>query len=97
MTDEERLARLEGHGFALEALLARLVWMWTVDQPHPPTALSRYLRPIEEQMDALLASQSPPSAAMLSAHQQVREFAEEMERTLQREALNRAGGEGPVQ
>jgi hypothetical protein len=97
MTDEERIARLEGHSFALEALLARLVWVWTLDQPHPPTALARYLRPVEEQMAVMLASQSPPTAAMQAAHQQVREFAQELERTLQREALNRASGEGSVQ
>lgn len=97
MTNEERLARLEGHQFALEALLAGLVWVRVADQPHPPTALSHYLRPVEEQMAAMLASQSPPSAAMQAAHQQVREFAEELERTLQRQALLRTGAKGPVQ
>jgi hypothetical protein len=92
---EEEIEELFGRQFAVEAMLTH-VWAWAKAQPHPPSALAGYLRPLEEGMDQM-ANQSPRSAAMQAAQATVRQIAEELERTLHRQVVLRAGGEGPVQ
>ena len=94
---DEDIEALFGRQFALEAMLTHLIWAWTKDQPHPPSALAGFLRPIEEGMAAMKASQSPPSAAMTAAAETVHGIAVELERILQSAALRRADGEGGVQ
>lgn len=94
---DEEIEMLIGRQFALEAMLTQLIWKWASSQPHPPTALSEYLRPVEDGMAQLAASSPDGSIAMSASRSTVRMIAEELERTLHREALNRASGKGPVQ
>lgn len=93
---DEEIEELFGRQYALESMLTHLIWAWAKDQPHPPSALANYLRPIEEGL-AKTASQSPGSAAIQAARATVREIGLELERTLQQQALLRTSGEGPVQ
>jgi hypothetical protein len=93
---EEELEHLFGQAFALEAMLTHLIWAWAKEQPHPPTALSTYLRPIEESMAELGRGQHG-NLAMKAAEETVRGIALELERTLHEEALRRTEREGPVQ
>lgn len=92
---EKEIEELFGRQFALETMLTHLIWSWAKDQPHPPSALGNYLRPIEAGVDRMAASQSPESVSMQAAR--VREIAKELERTLQQAALHRASGKGRVQ
>jgi len=92
---DEEIEALFGRQYALESMLTHLIWSWAKEQPHPPSALSEYLRPIEQGMAALAANQSPESAAMQAARMTVREIALELEQTLQKAALHRAGAKGP--
>lgn len=91
------IEELFGRQFALEALVTQLAWSWAGSQPHPPTALAGFLRPVEDGMAKLAASQPSQSAATRAALETVRGIALELERTLQSAALRRAGGEGGVQ
>lgn len=94
---DAEIEELFGRQFALEAMLTQLIWAWAKEQPHPPTALAGYLRPVEEGMAKLAASQPTPGDAMRAAQETVRGIALELERTLQEAALRRASATGPVQ
>lgn len=94
---EEEMEELIGRQFALEAMLTHLIWSWAKEQPHPPSALAGYLRPIEEGMERFAASHSPDNASMRAARQAVRDIAKELERTLHEAALRRSSDKGPVQ
>ncbi len=94
---DEEFEELVGRQFALEAMLTHLIWSWAKEQPHPPTALAGYLRPVEEGMARFAASQSPENGSIRAAQEAVRDIAKELEKTLQEASLRRAGGTGPVQ
>ena len=94
---ELEIEELFGRQFALESMLTHLIWSWAKDQPHPPTALAGYLRPIEQGMAALAANQSSGNVSMQAARETVRQIGLELERTLQKAALHRADDQGPVQ
>lgn len=93
---DEEFEELKGRQFAVEAMLTQLIWAWAKDQPLPPVALAGLLRPIERQM-ARMASRSPEDMAIQVARLTVRDIAEELGRTVEKEALRRTGGKGPVQ
>jgi hypothetical protein len=100
MVDEvsakEAVEELLGRQFAVEAMLTHLISKWMLSQPHPPTALGEYLRPLEEGM-AKMASHPNADRSVKAAQTTVREIALELERTLHKEALLRAGSSGQAQ
>lgn len=85
---------IQGILLAHETLLTHLIWRFAMGQPHPPTALSAYLRPIEEKMAHLLHSQSIPQGIADAAHATTQQIARQLEKTLHVESLRRAKPKG---
>jgi hypothetical protein len=100
-TEEQKMAddtdaqmAIQGRLWALEAMIAQAVWRWTMTQPHPPTALASWLRPIEEALATMQRDPGNHPAAMASAAETVKGTALLLERTLHEEALRRAEPSG---
>lgn len=94
---DAEIEELFGRQFAMEAMITQLAWAWASSQPHPPTALASYLRPIEQSMQKLDEDPATRGPATAAARETVRQIALELERTLQKAALLRASSEGKAQ
>ena len=94
--DKDALMAIHGRQLALEGMLIQTIWKWAETQPHPPTALASWMRPIEEQFQAMQSDPGNHPVAMTAALETVRGICLELEATLQRAALLRAtpGGSG---
>ncbi len=95
MTDAEAAQMaMNGKVFALEAMLVQTVWALAMSQPHPPTVLSKWLRPLEEQIAKMQADPGNHPVAMETARETIQGVGQLLERTLHEEALRRATPEG---
>jgi len=88
---------LQGRLLAFEAMLSHLIWQWALSQEHPPSALSKYLRPLEEKSAALARDPGNHPDAMRGMQETIRGMAETLEHTLHAETLRRADAKGPGQ
>lgn len=86
----DALMAMQGRMLAIEGMLIQTIWKWAETQPHPPTALASWMRPIEEQFRAMQNDPGNHPAAMTAAVETVQGICLELEATLQRAALLRA-------
>jgi hypothetical protein len=88
--DFDQWAALQGRLLALESALTQLAFRWVLTQPHPPTALSGFLRPLEE--DAANMSRDPENHpdAMEAMRLTIQGMGEALEAGLHKAALLRA-------
>lgn len=85
---------MRGQALALEMMVTQLAWEWAMSQPHPPTALSQWMRPIEEAIDAMTADTGNDQCAMQSARETVKGVFRLLEERLHVESLRRAKPKG---
>jgi hypothetical protein len=84
---------LQGQITALEAAVTQLAFRWGISQPHPPTALSDFLRPLEEDAKKMSADPGNHPVAMQAMSETIRGIAEALEAGLHQAALLRTTSE----
>ena len=92
-SDTDEQMAVHGRLLAMEAMIVQTVWSWAMSQPHPPTALARWLRPLEEQFAEMARDPGNHPAAMQAAQETVQGIGLLLEQTLHEDALRRAGPE----